>query len=349
VGRPEELFEDLRDRGEAAIDEFIRTRASEELYLDFKRSADEGKGVRLAQNDRANLAKAISGFGNTAGGVIVWGIDCRTDSTGADIVGQSHFPLADAAKFKSWLEGSVAGATIPSHSGVRHALVGQRSDGSGFVATLIPASDNPPHQVPADFRYLMRAGSSFTPIPHPLLASMFGRKPAPALELSVTVEPVDLSKFGLLPQILACAELSVTNRGLVSARELFVTWNTRRNPTGAALTISTFNDPRLNPVPAGVPDSGCFEMGNGWRLAPGVPLRVCKFHMTLAEPVKSELVLEITAGCSSAPPVTTTLRQSLDELGTLMTNVRLDLYKRPNATQIFGQRIAETCFGLEKE
>ena len=48
--------------GEQAIDGFILERQSEELFLDFKRSSDNGAGDRLSDRDRDNLAKAISGF-----------------------------------------------------------------------------------------------------------------------------------------------------------------------------------------------------------------------------------------------------------------------------------------------
>jgi len=76
VGRAEDLFELIVARGEQAIDELIDARASEELFLDFKRSADNGSGRALHNSDRANLERAISGFGNSEGGVIVWGVDC---------------------------------------------------------------------------------------------------------------------------------------------------------------------------------------------------------------------------------------------------------------------------------
>jgi hypothetical protein len=86
MGRAEEIFEKIKDQGEAAIDEFILVRQSEELYLDFKRSADNGRGPRvLHENDRNNLAKAVSGFGNSEGGVIVWGVDTSVDGDSADV------------------------------------------------------------------------------------------------------------------------------------------------------------------------------------------------------------------------------------------------------------------------
>jgi hypothetical protein len=47
MGRAEDLFERIRNEGESAIDFFIETQQSEELFLDFKRSADNGAGRKL--------------------------------------------------------------------------------------------------------------------------------------------------------------------------------------------------------------------------------------------------------------------------------------------------------------
>ena len=40
----ESLFKQVIDKGEEAIDEFIDNRESESLFLDFKRSSDNGNG-----------------------------------------------------------------------------------------------------------------------------------------------------------------------------------------------------------------------------------------------------------------------------------------------------------------
>ena len=58
MGRAEDLFSRLQAGGEATIDELIADRQSEELFLDFKRSSDDGDGPRLTQIDRVNLALA---------------------------------------------------------------------------------------------------------------------------------------------------------------------------------------------------------------------------------------------------------------------------------------------------
>ena len=55
MGRAEDLYAGIELQGEHAIEEFIATRKSEELFLDFKRSSDDGKGTRLSDGDRNNL------------------------------------------------------------------------------------------------------------------------------------------------------------------------------------------------------------------------------------------------------------------------------------------------------
>jgi hypothetical protein len=56
MGRARDLFNKFEKEGTAAIEEFISEQRSEELFLDFKRSADNGAGDKLHQDDRTNLA-----------------------------------------------------------------------------------------------------------------------------------------------------------------------------------------------------------------------------------------------------------------------------------------------------
>jgi len=74
MGRAEDLFARLESEGVDAINDLFEQKESEEAFLDFKRSADQGAGVRLHDDDRKNLSRALSGFANTDGGVIVWGV-----------------------------------------------------------------------------------------------------------------------------------------------------------------------------------------------------------------------------------------------------------------------------------
>ena len=78
MGRAEELFIRIRERGAAEVHAMINAKIVEELFLDYKQSSTPLPGVKLSDDDRKNLAKAIAGFGNSEGGVVVWG--CRLPS-----------------------------------------------------------------------------------------------------------------------------------------------------------------------------------------------------------------------------------------------------------------------------
>ena len=52
--RAEEIFSRVVEDGETAIDDFIFNRESEELFLDFKRSSDEGRNRKKNKNKHNN-------------------------------------------------------------------------------------------------------------------------------------------------------------------------------------------------------------------------------------------------------------------------------------------------------
>lgn len=215
MDRALELCKRVVAGGEAVINEFIETRAVEELFLDFKRSANEGDSVVLHQNDRNNLAKAISGFGNSSGGIIIWGVDCSRDLDGADVARAKH-PIANVARFLGNLQGAVSGCTIPPHSKVEHHGI-RLNDGTGYVVTYIPESKNMPHQVVGKLQYFIRAGSDFVPVPHQVLAGMFGKRPQPHVFPMFTMNPATnegetlIFEFGIM----------LTNEGPGLARDVY--------------------------------------------------------------------------------------------------------------------------------
>lgn len=179
VSRAKEIFDKLVEDGLPGIQEFIDNRKSEELFLDFKRSSDNGYGRKLSDHDRDNFGKALSGFSNSEGGVIVWGIDCRSSVNGD--VASKMVPVMNPQKFLSLLQGAVSGLTIPPVPNVIHHYILNPNTNDGFVVSLIPQSDIAPHQFVRKLQYYMRAGSDFMPVPHGILAGMFGRRPQPRI------------------------------------------------------------------------------------------------------------------------------------------------------------------------
>ena len=129
--RSRDIYERIVAQGKQSIEDFIIQRKSEELFLDFKRSSNNGIDQRLSDNDRNNLAKAISGFGNSEGGVIVWGVDCSKDKDGADVA-KCEVMLNNPVRFASLLQGAISGCTIPPHSTVENHVI-QVDFEKGFV------------------------------------------------------------------------------------------------------------------------------------------------------------------------------------------------------------------------
>jgi hypothetical protein len=156
----------------------------ERVHFDFKTKTNPSS-LDLDDKDKKNLAKAISGFANGAGGVLIWGLE---DSTVAPQ------PICEVSRFVDkilQLAPHVTGPTVPGIDGDFIPADGKSTDGFGLV--LIPESDLPPHRVLLKLsgvqdHYYIRSGSSFTVASHSLLEDMFGRRPRPILRLGSKVE-----------------------------------------------------------------------------------------------------------------------------------------------------------------
>ena len=185
MGRAEDLFLRIKHRGADEISRMIREQIVEELFLDYKRAATVAPFGKLDSSDRKNLSKAIAGFANSEGGIIVWGVDCRQNPPYGDVP-TSPVPISNPTAFKSLLEGAVTGVTIPAHSGVENIALQIIGQSDGFVVTYIPVGMHVPYRTLGDREeYYIRAGSNFYPTPHAVLAGLFGRAPHPELNIIV--------------------------------------------------------------------------------------------------------------------------------------------------------------------
>ena len=192
MSRAEDIFQKLIYFGEEAIDEFIVNSQSEELFLDFKQADSLGKnGNSLHKDDRRNLAKCISGFGNSEGGVVVWGVECsRTVEIGD--VARAKVKVQNVHRFLSWLENAISGCTIPSHNKVRNHIISVDENGAGFVATYIPKSEIAPLMTTVGNTFYIRSGSNNVPAPYSVLAGMFGRRPQAEIDLLITDKKLEI-------------------------------------------------------------------------------------------------------------------------------------------------------------
>lgn len=144
-----------------------------------------------SRDDKRNLAVALSGFANADGGIVIWGVDARRDPNDASIDQVVSTPgVAHPKRLLARLNDLTAQACLPVPVGVDHVVLTSRT-GPSFVATLVPPSDSGPHMAKlGEDRYYTRSGGSFLRLEHFQISDMFGRRPAPLLEVSaVKVEP----------------------------------------------------------------------------------------------------------------------------------------------------------------
>lgn len=173
------LIEDIKKRGYPALEDIIARKESEKFFVDFKLTQrDDYTGQRtLFDSDKKNFAKAISGFGNSEGGIIIWGIDA---SGAIDDYAKSIKPISGVDNLCSLLETFVSISTLPTHQTVESFSVkAEVDDSKGIVITVIPKGNDRPYQNAGDSKYYMRAGDSFMPVPHGVLQGMFGHSPQP--------------------------------------------------------------------------------------------------------------------------------------------------------------------------
>jgi hypothetical protein len=197
------------------IESFVDEGQEEHLSLEFKTVA----GPELnAGNDRKTFAKALSGFANSAGGVIVWGIGTTKSASGNDAA-SSRAPILNVAMFVQRLAEFTSLYVTPSVVGVAHRQF-ELPNGDGFAATYVPESDAGPHMALVGLdRYFKRGSVGFYPLQHFDVSDMFGRRQRPALRIELS-DP-SCGKYGAgSSQVRIFA--SLVNDGRASAIAPFV-------------------------------------------------------------------------------------------------------------------------------
>ena len=125
----------------AQVSGFISSRREEDLFLDFK---TVNRSDLSHSDDKKTFAKALSGFANSSGGIIVWGVEARKDAvTDADCA-TSLREIDDVALFVSRLNEFTGQFVRPLVDGVRHRGI-TLSGTSGVALSYVPPSDAGPH------------------------------------------------------------------------------------------------------------------------------------------------------------------------------------------------------------
>ncbi|MGK3959906.1 helix-turn-helix domain-containing protein [Sorangium sp. So ce118] len=184
-----ELFDEADQDGWPALARWVESQLEESVYLDFKRAMS--KGADIHQDDIKNLSKSLSGFANTGGGLLVFGIDAVPKKKGEPSSASSLVPVSNIRLFREAIQKRVRQCTIPPIAGIdTRAISSPDDESSGILLILVPPSDGGPHRAAGSTKevndkYYMRTADETAVMPHELLADRFSRRAPTKLQLEV--------------------------------------------------------------------------------------------------------------------------------------------------------------------
>jgi len=300
MDRPLELFERLQIDGLVALERMLAEEEPESLFLDYKRAVTTANDTALHRSDRENLSRALSGFANSEGGMLLWGVNARR-ATGDQRETVEKLPVADAASFRGLIEGALSGESIPALTTARvhHILEG---DGPrGYVVVLIPRSLIGPIRATRSDKYHLRSGSTFGLVPHAVLAGMFGRSPQPV------VQPNFIAYFAQLNErrdaISISFAIAAGNFGAVLASKVFLSGLLGDlGSVEGAVTVQLVHHEAYELRRGRMPVFSVVAK-DGIELAPGGMDELCNIIVSLPVEYRQAFRLEFTLGARDAPPV----------------------------------------------
>lgn len=216
------ILDNLKLNGEEEIDRLISLGEQESFYIDFKESTTQSSANKLSESDRKNFAKAISGFANTSGGLLIWGI--KDNKNGAF----SKKKISNPDNFIKLLNNEVSLLTLPPQKEVNSISIKDNND-KGFVITEIPKYYFSPVQVitcikEIQYKYYIRAGSSFVPANHDIISGLYNRQRKSEI---VYLWPLDKTSYQENNEEINCQlGFALQNKGLGVLRDVWINFST---------------------------------------------------------------------------------------------------------------------------
>jgi hypothetical protein len=184
------MFDVLINGGEAAIRDLLGKQ--ETLSLEFK-SSDSREPIfengLLNTSGRKILAKELSAFANSAGGVIIFGVDCR-NIDGVDQA-ENLTPIANINRAETSIRDASSDLLQPRHDAIRVAAIPVSTNPTeGFIVVDVPRSERRPHRSEAKSQkeYFKRIGGRAYPMEHYDIEDAFRRATSPLLSLIPSIE-----------------------------------------------------------------------------------------------------------------------------------------------------------------
>ena len=217
--RANSIWSALNSKGWDLLEEWKAQAEPESMHLEFKKGAWQGDDARA--DDRKNLARTMSGFGNTEGGVLIFGV---STTTGKPDRFEDIEPISRVHEYAESLRKFMRDLTTPTIPGADIVALEDPADKTrGVAVAYVPFNDAGPGpyratgSIAAEVkdRYYIRIANGTDVMSHQHLADRFGHTAPPQLELQVRVERINLDLTSRSPVRF---EWRLFNRGRGAAR-----------------------------------------------------------------------------------------------------------------------------------
>jgi hypothetical protein len=206
------------------ITEFVENKTPEDLYLDFK-VANFPHDLNF---DNKNFSKCLSGFANSLGGLIIWGIKASKNKNGVDAAKELK-PIKDLRKFENYLKRNEGKTVVPIIEGIEYKRIEENKD-EGYLVVYIPQSDRAPHMAQfSEKHYYKRSGDSFYICEHFDIMDMLNRKVTPKLIVKIINEKLSFERLRNEEYERFEGILCIENIGQSSAKHIVLTLDVK-NP-----------------------------------------------------------------------------------------------------------------------
>jgi len=209
----------LKDiKSEKNLADLILEYPEESFFLEYKRCQledySQAKSIK-GNDDLKNITRAICGFGNSEGGILVFGVSEKDNKKELE-------PFLGYENFSELIHETVSRTTNPTHSQILTHKIESNQQGMGYVIIEIPQANNRPLQTierSGSYRYLYRSGESFHDMPHDVIMGLLGVN-----------KPIRLVNFfeydnGSSSEKKVSFNLRLINQSSVIAKNIWFTFN----------------------------------------------------------------------------------------------------------------------------
>ena len=224
-------------------------------FDDIQRLIDEGEfesqyleckgpsSPTLDRNLKNKLSEIISGFSNSGGGIIIWGVSTTKNSqSGLDVLTQIQ-EIGSVKKFEKQIILAIPSLSFPRIEFYKtKSILKNSSDTRGIVITFIAGTSGDPVQA-QDGKFYLRTRDEFVEMPYETIKRMFSGVSGPDLEPLFDSRLVKLERDGSwkIPIIL-------TNNSSFVAKDTEISISIINRDSCEKITSRDFTDQsKINP------------------------------------------------------------------------------------------------------